>query len=295
MKRLEQSLSKVLGFEELKVKIFVELESGRTNPHKHDFCLNSEQNHARLNLSYENGLQEDLYFELQQTHVVCRRSTRNTSKKMAKIRETAFSVDGLDLGGSVADDYFYHVENPRIYDKMTMKLDTVNSADMVKDSGYDVLAGNRWADPGTVSERIGRSPYQPFPAIVLSNYAVKSGLVHGTLSQDIFFHNYLTGHSEHRAFLDIRSGFKAVAYRELQAGETICDVWYLGKAKNADDIEKVFAEYSDVLRLHLPPLWGATGINRNSLVWGSWNDGINRDIDSERLIKTAEFPLFSKS
>ena len=89
------------------------------------------------------------------------------------------------------NDYFYHVENPRIYDKMTIKLDTVRSADMVKDSGFDVQAGNRWADPGTVSERIGRSPYQPFPAIGLSNYAVKTGLVHGTLSQDVFYHNFI--------------------------------------------------------------------------------------------------------
>ena len=289
MKTLGQSLSKVLGLGKLNVQVFLELESGRINPNKQTFCLNAEQNRAHLSLSYENGLQEDLYFELQDTHVVCRRSTHNTSKEMAKIRETAFFIDGLDLGAKIDDDYFYHVENPRIYDKMTIKLDTVRSADMVKDSGYDVQAGNRWADPGTVSERIGRSPYQPFPAIGLSNYAVKFGLVHGTLSQDVFFHNYLVGHSAHGAFLDIRSGFKAVAYRELQAGETICDVWYLGRAEDADDIEKVFAEYSDVLRQHLPPLWGATAINRNSLVWGSWNDGIFRDIDSERLLKTAEF------
>jgi Alpha galactosidase C-terminal beta sandwich domain len=289
MKTLEQSLCKVLGVEELNVQAFIELESGRIDPCKQSFCMNDEQNHARLSLSYDNGLQEDLYFELKETHVVCRRSTRNTADELAKICETAFLIDGLDLGGKAGDDYFYHVENPRIYDKMTIKLDTVRSADMVKDSGYDVQAGNRWADPGTVSERIGRSPYQPFPAIGLSNYAVKYGLVHGTLSQDVFFHNYLVGHSEQGAFLDIRSEFKAVAYRELQAGETICDVWYLGRAVNADDIEKIFAEYSDVLRQHLPPLWGATDINRSSMVWGSWNDGTFRDIDSERLVEVAEF------
>ena len=289
MKMLEQSLRKILNAGDITSKVFIELESGRIDPCEQSFCINDEGNHACLTLSYGNGLREDLYFELQKSHLVCRRSTHNTSKEMAKIRETAFFIDGLDFGWKADEDYFYHVENPRIYDKMTIKLDTVRSADMFKDSGYDVQAGNRWADPGTVSERIGRSPYQPFPAIGLSNYAVKSGLVHGTLSQDVFFHNYLVGHSEHGAFLDIRSGFKAVAYRELQAGETICDIWYLGKAENADDIEKIFAEYSDVLRQHLPPLWGATDINRNSLVWGSWNDGIFRDIDSERLVEVAEF------
>jgi Melibiase/Alpha galactosidase C-terminal beta sandwich domain len=289
MKTLEQSLGRILNAGEIISRVFIELESGRIDPYEQSFYINDDGSHARLTLSYENGLQEDLYFHLEDSHVVCKRSTHNTSDKLAKICETAFLVDALDLGGKADDDYFYHVENPRIYDKMTIKLDTIRTADMVKDSGYDVQAGNRWADPGTVSERIGRSPYQPFPAIGISNYAVKSGLVHGTLSQDIFYHDYLVGHSEQGAFLDIRSGFKAVAYRELQAGETICDVWYLGQAENADDVEKIFAEYCDVLREHLPPLWGATDINRSSMVWGSWNDGTFRDIDSERLVKVAEF------
>ena len=289
MKTLEQRLSKVLRFGELNIQIFIDLACGRIEPCEKSFFINNKQNHARLSLLYGNGLQENLYFELQDNYIVCKRLTRNASCKLAKICETAFFIDAVDLGGKVGDDYFYHVENPRIYDKMTIKLNTVRSADMVKDSGYDVQAGNRWADPGTVSERIGNSPYQPFPAIGLSNYAVKSGLVHGTLSQNVFFHNYLVGHSEQGAFLDIRSGFKAVSYRELQPGETICDVWYLGKTENADDIEKIFAEYSNVLRQHLPPLWGATKTNRNSLVWGSWNDGIWRDIDCKSLVELAEF------
>ncbi len=289
MKSLERSLSKIFNAGKFVNQVFIELENGRINPCEQNININNEQTRAHLSLSYENGLREDLYFELQDTHIVCRRSTHNSSDQMAKIRETAFVIDGLELGNKPTDDYFYHVENPRIYDKMTIKLDTVRSSDMVKDSGYDTQAGNRWADPGTVSERIGRSPYQPFPAIGLSNYGTKLGLVHGTLSQDIFFHNYLVGHSKDGAFLDIRSGFKAIAYRELQAGETIYDVWYLGRAENADNIEKIFAEYCDVLRQHLPPLWGATNINRNSLVWGSWNDGTFRDIDSERLIEVAEF------
>ena len=289
MKALEHFLSSKFGIKKLLIQVFIELESGRISPCKYEFFLNDEQNRARMELFYENGLEGNLYFEFIENHITCKRITRNASDQMAKIRETAFLIDGLKLGEQASDDYFYHVENPRIYDKMTIKLDTLRSSDMVKDSGFDVQAGNRWADPGTVSERIGNSPYQPFPAIALSNYSVKSGIVHGTLSQDVFFHNYLVGHSEHGAFLDIRSGFKAVAYRELQAGESITDVWYLGKAENADNIEKVFSEYSDVLRKYLPPLWGATAINRNSLIWGSWNDGIYRDIDSERLVKNAEF------
>ncbi len=289
MKTLKQKLNKMTGMGFYKLQAFIELKNKTIKPIKHDFILNLAENRAHISLTYTESIEEDLYFEICKSHIICKRLTRNASKKVAKIRETGFRIDGLNLGDKADNDYFYHVENPRIYDKMTIKLDTIRSPDMAKDSGYDVQAGNRWSDPGTVSERIGRSPYQPFPAIGLSNYAVKSGLVHGTLSQDVFFHNYLVGHSKNGAFLDIRSGFKAVASRELQAGESITDVWYLGKAENADNIEKVFAEYCEVLRKYLPPLWGATAINRNSLVWGSWNDSIYRDINSERLVKNAEF------
>lgn len=100
------------------------------------------------------------------------------------------------------------MENPRIYEKMSIPVDydRVASND-VKDTGFET-GGNRWADPGVVCERIGRSPYQPFPAILLSNYRTKAGLVHGTLSQKLFYHNYLVSHDGGKVRLEIFSGFK---------------------------------------------------------------------------------------
>jgi hypothetical protein len=44
-----------------------------------------------------------------------------------------------------------------------------------------------------------------------------------------------------------------------------------------------------VLKKHLPPLYGATAINRHSVVWGSWNDGIYRNIDEKSLLAMADF------
>ena len=84
-------------------------------------------------------------------------------------------------------------------------VDYNRTANDASNSEFDVEAGNKWADPGVISERIGASPYQPFPAIIISNYNTNLGLVHGTLSQRVFFHNYLVSHSESGVKLEIFS------------------------------------------------------------------------------------------
>ncbi|MCX8082773.1 MAG: alpha-galactosidase [bacterium] len=148
----------------------------------------------------------------------------------------------------------------------------------------------KWASPEVASERIGASPYQPFPAVLLSNLQSKTGLVHGSLSQKVFFHNYLLKHSEKGLIhWDIISSFKAVEHFAIQPGDYLEDMWYLGITEDADDIEKVFVKYINVLRKFLPPLYGAKTTNRNTVVWGSWNDGIYRDIDQQRIFAVAEF------
>ena len=90
---------------------------------------------------------------------------------------------------------------------MTFTVDYNRMAEDAKDSRFDIQAGNRWADPGVVTERIGASPYQPFPAILLSNYQTKHGLVHGTLSQNVFYHNYLVSHEVDLVKLEVFSSF----------------------------------------------------------------------------------------
>lgn len=234
------------------------------------------------------GLFEDsLYFEYNERELTCKRVFKALAP--LKLRELGFDARGIDLGTDPKDDYFYHVEMPRIYDVMTIPIDARRGTDAVRDSGFDVMAGNRWADPGTVTERVGASPYQPFPAILLSNYKTRLGVVHGTLSQDVFFHNYLIGHEGKTIKLEIFSSVKAVGYRELAAGEILVDEWYLGRCDEADDIEKIFESYSRVLRKKLPASYGRSDINRTCLVWGSWNDGIFRDVSEELIVKEARF------
>ena len=219
---------------------------------------------------------------------IAKRSYRNKTKSVQHLRELALTLDGISFNCDKKRDYFYHVENPRIYEQMTFPVDYNRTSNDASNSEFDVEAGTKWADPGVISERIGASPYQPFPAIIISNYNSKNGLVHGTLSQKIFFHNYLVSHSKLGVKFEIFSSFKSVKYREIKPGEILTDEWYIGKTDEAANIEKIFAKYCVELRKKLPANYGATSINRDNVVWGSWNDGIFRNISEDMLLSEAK-------
>ena len=172
----------------------------------------------QLHFEYKGGMVDDFYF----AGNTCTRKFKNGGK-MIKLNELGLTLSDITFGGKADDDYFYHNENPRVYERMTFKVDFDRTSGEAPDSEFDVQAGNRWADPGVVCERIGRSPYQPFPAIHLGNYASKHGIVHGSLAQNPFYHNYLVKHEKGKVTLDIFSSFKDVDYLEIPAGkEYIC-------------------------------------------------------------------------
>lgn len=220
----------------------------------------------------------------------------NLSTNVIKLNNLGLKLDGIDFGGEAEKDFFYSVENSRIYETYTFPLDYNRTADDVDAGEYDVVANNRWADPGVVSERVNDSPYQPFPAILLSNYDKTEGIVHGTLCQDVFSQSYLVGHSDKGAYLDVSSSFKAIPYREVKSGEVLVDEWYLGTTDKADDMNAIFSEYCDQLRIVLKDNWGRKDICRTTISWGSWNDGMYRDVEEGALIEEAKvvgklFPL----
>ena len=287
MKKINEILS-AWGCGSLELLPFFVTKAGKVFPSE----INSVSGNGTLHISaiYPAGEKDDFYFVTSaREEITCRRVFRNKGEAQ-DICELGLQLKGITFGKIPREDYFYHNENPRIYEKMGIPVDfdRVNKSN-VKDFGFDELAGNRWADPGVVHERIGRSPYQPFPAIVVSNYNAAKGVVHGTLSQKLFFHNYLVSHEKGTVTLEIFSGFKDIAFMSCPAGKNLVDEWYLGATDDAADLERVFANYIAVLEKHLPPLYGSTDINRTSMVWGSWNDGISRKISEEMLLKEARF------
>lgn len=223
-------------------------------------------------LCYEGGIQEDVYLRQEGDGMAARRVFANNSGRALRLNELGIRLKGIRFNGPARDDFFYHNENPRIYKHMTFPVDYVRTEESASNSEFDFTAGNRWADPGVVCERIGRSPYQPFPAILVGNYNDDHALVHGTLSQKIFYHNYLVRHEEGAVTLEIYSSFKALDALEVAPGRILVDEWYLGTTEHAGDVERIFEGYTSVLRKHLPPMYGASDVNRHTMVWGSWND-----------------------
>lgn len=270
-------------------KPYVIVSGKKITPDRHVERVNLKKRLIHLTFEYEALFKEDFFISICDGELIAERSIRNLSSRTQELTELGLELGGITFDAVAADDYFYHVENPRIYSRMGIEIDLKRTQDMAQSSEFDTLAGNRWADPGVVSDRIGASPYQPFPAILLSNYNSQKGLVHGTLSQRVFFHNYLVQHDAEGIRLDILSSFKAISQLDFKDGAVLKDSWYLGTVDRADDLQAIFARYAAVLRKNLPPMYGSTDINRHSLVWGSWNDGIFRDITQEKMLKTAEF------
>lgn len=251
--------------------------------------LSEDRLRAQLDVEYGTDFQETIHFQFSEGEVLCQRRFRNTSGKVRRVNELSFLMKGIDFGGDARDDFFYHVENPRIYGVMIRPVDRTAENGTPLESEFDSQAGNRWADPGVVCERIGRSPYQPFPAILLSNRSSTQGLVHGTLSQQVFYHNYLLKHQNGAIQMEILSSFKGLGALEMTPERVLVDEWYLGETSYADDIGAIFSGYAMRLREALPVLYGTSSINRDCLIWGSWNDGIFRDISEEKLLREAAF------
>lgn len=263
---------------------YIDLDTQKITP---DYDVKEDGKGATLTYSCSD-FSDSLKIEKVNTGYTLTRIFENKSKKDINLRGLGLRLTGIDFGKEKKDDYFYSVENPRIYETFTFPVDYNRTADDVDSSDYDVIANNRWADPGVVSERINDSPYQPFPAILLSNYKTNIGLVHGTLCQDVFFHSYLTGHEENELYLDIYSTFKSVKYLSVQSGRVLVDTAYIGITDKADDINSLFDGYTAELRKVLSSGWGVKDINRHELVWGSWNDGLFRNVTHDMLLTEAK-------
>ena len=109
----------------------------------------------------------------------------NEGKDMVKLTELQAELT-LDFG-TPERDYFYANENARIYGSFTIPVDyDRENLNNPKNKKFVFQADTFWADPKVVGRRILASPYQPFPAILLSNYDTEKGVIIGSLSQEVF-------------------------------------------------------------------------------------------------------------
>lgn len=237
-------------------------------------------------LATEKAFTDTLYIERENGEVIVKRVLKNTTDGVLKLQELEFDFCNLNFGGDSKDDYYYSLETPRFYKKFTFSVDERRSKDNIQESAFDAKGNNKWIDASSFHQRINRSGDQPFPAILISNYQSKIGVVHGSLSQDTFYHNYIVTR-ENGLTLKAFSSFMNTDYLELKRGESVTDEWYFGLTEQADDIEKIFNNYTKYLRRRLSTAYGRKEINRKDMVWGSWNDGIWRDISENMLLQEA--------
>lgn len=245
-----------------------------------------EHNTAICFVGAEKHFTDTLYIERNNHDVIVKRVLRNTADGVLRLQELEFDFSNLYFGGDSEDDYYYSLETPRFYKKFTFSVDERRSKDNIEESTFDEKGNNKWIDASSFHQRINRSGDQPFPAILISNYQSKLGLVHGSLSQDTFYHNYILTRKnglELKAF----SSFMNTDYLELKSGESVTDEWYFGLTEEADNIEKIFENYTAYLRERLYSAYGKKDVNRKDMVWGSWNDGIWRDISQDMLLQEA--------
>lgn len=220
-------------------------------------------------------------------YIVTRKIT-NVSDKTTRLSSLCLALGGIDFGGKPENDYFYCNENARLFCTLTVPIDYNRSDDSAEENKrFNLPVDRKWCDPDANEGEICSSPYQPFPAILLSNYETNAGVVCGSLSQDYFYHSYDITRENGAAVLNIRSSFKGIAYREILPDETLTDILYIGETDAADDINAIFDGYLSVLRKYLSNNEGSKNTNRHSLIWDSWNDGIFRDVSHEMLVGEA--------
>ena len=243
---------------------------------------------TRLHVYGADGFKCDCSIVAIEKGYIIRQTVKNVSNKTLKLKELKSELLGVAFGGDLQEDYYYCNENARLFCNLTVPLEYNRLDDSAKENKWFGLHVNRrWNDPKVQEGRICSSPYQPFPAILLSNYQSNKGIVCGSLSQDIFYHSFKVGHRDGKVYLEIYSAFKGIAYREVQAGEELVDIFYIGETDSAENINKIWENYTDVLRQFLTDNHGAEETNRHTLIWDSWNDGIYRDVSEEMLVKEA--------
>ncbi len=218
---------------------------------------------------------------------IVERHIKNESERVVKLTELAAELT-LDLGAP-EKDYFYANENARIYGSFTIPVDyDRENLDNPENKKFTFQADTFWADPKVTGKRILSSPYQPFPAILLGNYDTNKGIVIGSLSQAVFYHNFEVEHKDGKLLVKIYSSLKDIAYRNLQPSEELVDIFYIGEKENAGDINGIFDNYTKILRTYLTDNEGSKENNRHTLLWDSWNDGIYRDVSEEMLVNEAK-------
>ena len=109
-------------------------------------------------------------------YYVVRRTVKNVTDDAVNLKELKAELTGIDFGGEPKDDYFYCNENARLFWTLTVPVDYDRLNDDSEDNKrFNLPVSRKYCDPEVIEGHICSSPYQPFPAILISNYNSKKG------------------------------------------------------------------------------------------------------------------------
>ena len=191
-------------------------------------------------LSLTIGELKDFVCDIKLTEIkngyVLKRTVKNDTDKTLRLSGIKAILSEITFGKDTTEDYYYCNENARLFCTMTVPVDYNRYNDGAKENErFNLPVNRKWCDPEVKDGKICSSPYQPFPAILISNYKSTKGIVIGSLSQDVFYHSYEVGHKNGKVFVEIYSAFKDIAYREVKPNEELTDIIYIGETEHADD------------------------------------------------------------
>ena len=148
------------------------------------------------------GFDERIFVKKTKFGYKVRHEIKNISSDTMLLGELIAEIKKISLGGKAEDDYFYANENARLFGNLTIPLDYNRLDDRdERNKKFKIIADRSLVDPGVKEGRILSSPYQPFPALLISNYKSTKGIICGSLSQDYFYHNFEVGHEDGKAYL----------------------------------------------------------------------------------------------
>lgn len=184
------------------------------------------------------------------------------------------------------DTFCFHAENTRIYERFVMPV-SCNRTGSVENSfdSDEPISGTKWSGDGNLRKEIGRSPFQPFPVMVWGNNKNNKVLLDGTLTQKRLYRYYDVIGGKYYCYQAPKTITKLV----IPHGEVLLGEWNYLEVSENENLNFPYSGFTTALSNFGKKYTGINQSNHNEMIWGSWNDGIFRNIDQQSILDNADF------
>ncbi|HNQ35099.1 MAG TPA: alpha-galactosidase [bacterium] len=188
------------------------------------------------------------------------------------------------------ETFCFHAENARLYNRYCLGvLEDRTRPPAGASTAYDSQAGTFWAQQRHYRAEVGRSPFQPFPAMIYGHPESDLVLLEASLTQARLYRYYECGRTEAGDAYLWTQAPKTVNALVLEAGESLAGEWNYLALEDKNGLKHPFDDYLRALENFPARFRGRDGRHGRQVIWGSYNCGIWIDFDQERILKTADY------